>query len=56
MRKARKTKEIPEDVLPDVVEQRLDEAPVESLLSAPEEEEEEDTQAPTQSLMAPPTQ
>ena len=57
LRKARKTKEIPEDVLPNVIEQRLDEAPVESLMSAPEEEEEEeDTQAPTQSLMAPPTQ
>ena len=60
LKKARRTKDIPEDVLPEQVLERLDEAPVESLLggeAAPEEEaaEEEEEPEQQQSLMAPPT-
>jgi len=57
LRKAQKTKEIPEEVLPEQILARLDEAPVESLLggqAAPEEEAEEEEPAQPQSLLAPP--
>jgi hypothetical protein len=57
LRKAQKTKEIPEEVLPEQILARLDEAPVESLLggqAAPEEEVEEEEPEQPQSLMAPP--
>jgi hypothetical protein len=61
LRKAQKTKDIPEEALPEQIMDRLDEAPVESLLggeAAPEEgaeEEEEEEPEQPQSLMAPPT-
>ena len=61
LRESRKTKEIPDEALPERILERLDEAPVESLLgeqAAPEEEaaeEEEEEPEQQQSLMAPPT-
>ena len=61
LRESRKTKEIPDEALPERILERLDEAPVESLLgeqAAPEEEaaeEEEEEPEQPQSLMAPPT-
>jgi hypothetical protein len=57
LRKSRQTKELPEEAIPPQILERLDEAPVESLLggeAAPEEEAEEEPEQP-QSLMAPPT-
>ena len=58
LKKARRTKDIPEEAIPPQILERLDEAPVESLLgeqAAPEEEAEEEEPEQPQSLMAPPT-
>ena len=55
LREAKKTKEIPEGIIPKEIERRLDEAPVESLLAAQNvpNEDTEETKQP-QSLMASP--
>ena len=55
LREAKKTKELPEGIIPKEIERRLDEAPVESLLAAQNvpNEDTEETKQP-QSLMASP--